>query len=122
MLARWLLVALLLIHPVRGLAVACVGESAEPSVVCDPAGCCPLCEIAGECPCAGEDSRLPEPAAPMQTGPTAEAPRLALEPEPLVWSDAVVWRRLPSVNARPEARAVARCVNEFLSTVCVWTT
>lgn len=122
MLARWLLVAMLLIHPVRGLVAACLGGAGTPSVACDPAGCCPLCEIAGECPCAGEDQRLPDPAAPVQASPTSEAPRLASEPEPLLWSDAVVWRRLPSVNAEPETRAVAGCVNQFLSKVCVWTT
>ena len=122
MLVRWLLVALLLIHPVRGLVATCMDESVPPTAVCDPAGCCPLCEISGACPCAGEDPRLPEPAAPVQVTASVDAPRLVSEPEPLVWSDAVVWRRLSSVNARPETRAIAGSVNEFLSTVCVWTT
>jgi hypothetical protein len=122
MLARWLLVALLLIHPARGLVAADWSEAGRSSVACDPAGCCPLCEIAGECPCAGEDQRLPEPAAPVQASPTSEAPRLASEPEPRVWSGAMVWWRLPVVSAEPAARAVAGCVNQFLSTVCVWTT
>lgn len=122
MLARWLLVVLLLIHPVRGLVAVCAGEVNTPSIACDPAACCPLCEIAGDCPCAGEDQRPQDPVAPVQAGPTAEAPRLVSEPEPRVWSDAMVWLRLPVVNAQPKARAVAGCVNQFLSTVCVWTT
>lgn len=124
MAARWFLVLLLLLHPVRGVLAA--GPQARtlpaaPVETCSSDGCCPLCAELDACPCAtdpGQD-RDPAPVAPPTTG---EGPRVIVTGGWAVWAftlPAALPVRIAGARAPP---AVFTTVNEFLSVVCVWTT
>lgn len=122
MAARWMLVLLLLVHPVRGVlamparpAVAPVSQCGGPGM-----GCCPLCDALDACPCATDPGpgELPEPVTP----PTApDGPRMVAgsQATPFVMDRATaVILKVCGPRAPPSQRA---SVNAFLSVVCVWT-
>jgi hypothetical protein len=123
MAARWMLVLLLLMHPVRGVLAMPPRQVATPVSQCGGPGmgCCPLCAALDECPCATDPGpgELPEPATP----PTApDGPRMvaAAGAGAIVFVErpAFVCLKIHGARAPPAGRA---SVNAFLSVVCVWT-
>jgi hypothetical protein len=122
MLARWFLLTLLLLHPVRGvLAVSTpAGRATDACERVDGASvCCPMCVAFDECPCAGEPGRDedPAPATPPVAGDGLRLIPGGIEP---VWND-----ERPAtapLSVRPSrGPPAASSVNAFLSVVCVWT-
>lgn len=120
MLARWFLLTLLLLHPVRGvLAVSTPAWPPTGSCV-DTGVCCPLCVALDECPCAGEPQRGedPAPATPPVSG---DGPRMIPGDIDSVWNDERPATAMLSVRSARGPPAAAASVNAFLSVVCVWT-
>jgi hypothetical protein len=123
MAARWMLVLLLLVHPVRGVLAMPARPAVPPVSQCGGPGmgCCPLCDALDACPCATDPGpgELPEPVTP----PTApDGPRMvaALDGSVAVDADRAtsVSLKIHGARAPPAQRA---SVNAFLSVVCVWT-
>lgn len=123
MLARWFLLMLLLLHPVRGvLAVSAPSGRVVDSCATVEAGvvCCPLCVALDECPCASEPERGedPAPAVPPVVG---DGPRVVPGGIDVVWNDERPTMVPLSVRSARGPPASAASVNAFLSVVCVWT-
>ncbi len=121
MVARWMLVLLLLLHPVRGVLAVSDRAAAAPVSQCGgSAGCCPLCEALDTCPCVTDPGPggLPEPV----TAPTApDGPRAIAAPDAPVFVADRVARVALKVNGSRAPPGAPGPVNEFLSVVCVWT-
>jgi hypothetical protein len=121
MAARWMLVLLLLLHPVRGVLAMPARAVEMPVSACGGDGtCCPLCAGLDTCPCVADrgPGELPEPVTPPTTG---EGPRVIAAgggPVFVVERAASVVLTVCAARAPP---AVWGSVNEFLSVVCVWT-
>lgn len=122
MAARWMLVLLLLLHPVRGVLAMPSRAVETPVSFCggDGTACCPLCAGLDQCPCLADrgPGELPEPVTPPTTN---DGPRVIAATDGPVF----VFERSASVLLRVRgARAppvVWGSVNGFLSVVCVWT-
>lgn len=122
MAARWMLVLLLLLHPVRGVLAVPDRAAAAPVSQCGGTGgaCCPLCETLDTCPCMTDPGpgELPEPVTP----PTApDGPRAVAAPDTTVFVADRVTPVALKVNGSRAPPGVPGPVNEFLSVVCVWT-